>query len=165
MTHFAIALRQGMLQETSHELSAIDGPGQRRFCSGRCVPIRHRRLDAFEDAIVTDRHSKHMGSKGDWFRSGACPLCWSPIAMVAAISRKHKRPVPMRQPESSQHQKRRLRQRNVAILRAFSTMHVDHHALVLRPVEIRRVRESSFGLWSLSRRLNLSVPRRTPPVC
>jgi len=38
------------------------------------------------------------------------------------------------------------------------------HAFVQRPVEIRRVRESSFGLWSLSRRLNLSVPRRTPTV-
>jgi len=38
------------------------------------------------------------------------------------------------------------------------------HPLVQRPVEIRRVRESSFGLWSLSRRLDLSVPRRTPTV-
>ncbi|GEM_PF-1888496 len=38
------------------------------------------------------------------------------------------------------------------------------HALVQRPVEIRRVRESSFGLWSLSRRLNLSVPGCTPTV-
>ena len=49
-------------------------------------------------------------------------------------------------------------------LRHAAEMQIFAHALIQRPVEIRRMCESSFGLWSISRWLNLPVPSRRPTV-
>ena len=61
-------------------------------------------------------------------------------AMIPSISRKHKRPVLMCQPERPQHQQRRLRQRNVAILRALAAVNMHHHAfrVNISDVQIQR---------------------------
>jgi len=52
----------------------------------------------------------------------------------------------------------------VSPFRHAAEVQIFAHAFIKRSIEMRRVRESSFSLWSLSRRLNLSVPRRTPTV-
>jgi len=63
VTHYAKALRQRVLQKSTHELTAFDSPCLCRLRLRRRILKRHRSVCAFENTIVTDRHSKHIRSQ------------------------------------------------------------------------------------------------------